>query len=86
MCDDWGHRARVQDAGNRFAFNGKRSGPCQAGQRGESAAKIFVNGTKLSISLKTKGRGGRLRKTKLPFAPSAGSKQQEEALPRRFFE
>jgi hypothetical protein len=75
MGDDWSHRARVQGAGQGFAFNG--SGPWPAGQQGESnSEKIFFNGTKLPISLKTQGRGGRLRETKLPFAPSPGARQE----------
>jgi hypothetical protein len=82
MCDDGSHRARVQGAGQALAFNGTGAAPCPAGSEGRAQRKIFFNGTKLPISLKTKGRGGRLRKTKLPFAPSAGARQ-EETLARR---
>jgi hypothetical protein len=75
MCDDGGHRAWVQGVGKGSALNWNRSGPCRVGTaRGEqSKAKNFLNGTELPISLKTKGRGGRFRETKLPFAPSAAA-------------
>jgi hypothetical protein len=84
MCEDGAIGRGSRALARHLLSTGTGADPCPAGQRGESRVKNFFNGTKLPISLKTKGRGARLRKTKLPFAPSAGSRQEEETLARRF--
>jgi hypothetical protein len=83
MCDDGGHRAWVQGARPWIRFELEQEQPLPSGAARGEHSENFLDGTKLPISLKTKGRGGRFRETKLRFAPSADAKQ-EEALARRF--
>jgi hypothetical protein len=79
MCENGGHEARRALPRDSLS-TGTGKDPARRVSEGRAQRKNFFNGTKLPISLKTKGRGGRLRGTKLPFAPSAGARKEEAGL------
>jgi hypothetical protein len=54
---------------------GTGAATAQRSSEGKAQRTNFFNGTKLPISLKTKGRDGRLGETNLPFAPLAGRRR-----------